>query len=63
MYTTCIHFDESAAKEVINYICSTTMRYLVRELKSDRKRPFSITVHGTKQQLDDYHTFLRQLRV
>lgn len=63
MYTTCIHFDESATKEVINYVCSTTMRYLVRELKSDKKRPFSITVHGTKYQLDNYHAFLRQLGV
>lgn len=63
MYSTCIHFNEASMKEVINYICSTTIKYEVRALKSDKKRPFSITVHGTKQQLDDYHAFLRQLRV
>ena len=58
MYSTCIHFNKQTKDSVIDYIRSTTMEYVVRELKSDKRRPFSITVCGTKQQLDDYHKFL-----
>lgn len=62
IYHCCIHFTGKNAEKVISYANDNGLKYDIRILKSDEKNPWSITVHGTEEQIDNYHKYLDGLK-
>lgn len=62
IYNTCIHFTGTDFILVRAFVELSKMEYSFRELKSDKKRPYSLTVYGTREQMDEFHEFLNELK-
>ena len=62
VWHSCIHFTGKNAEKIIAYANENKLKYEIRILKSDKKNPWSITVSGTQEQIDNYHKYLDGLK-
>lgn len=57
-YSTCIHFTGKRLDYMKSFAETNNMEYEVREVKDDVMNPYLFVIHGTREQIEAFHTFL-----